>query len=114
MNFWNRNRQKGFAILVALLFLFNSMCMLAVLVFPSVSDFGDTLMLGILIAAIICFVPRVKFVKSAMLVNIVLLVWILLSYMLYDYAEEIYDILYNYLVWGFFVSVVLMQDYDFE
>lgn len=99
------------SLLIAMCLLFNSICLLANEVI-TISDFGDKLIIGIVgIGAFVCLFDFRIHVK-AMGINIFVLVLILISFAFYDFNLDIQMLLINYIVWGIFVALFLMQEYS--
>lgn len=102
------------SILVSSAFLFNSICLLANILFPSVSGFGDIFIIFVLLVGIfICF-PIVRINWGNLTLNLILLAWMVFSYIYYSGDSTIAGLLKNFTVWGIGITIIMMQDYDLK
>ena len=102
-------------LLLAIAILFNSICFFISELTPSVSDFGDALVVVmILIGTITCFMDKKIKVRTFLLINGTVLLWILGSFVVYDFHQHILFLLTNFLVWGIFIAFYITLEYDVQ
>lgn len=102
------------SILVSSAFLFNSICFLANILVPSMFGFGDIFIILVLLVGILMCFPLIRLNWKNLFLNFVLLLWMALSYIYYDGESAIAVIMQNFIVWGFGVTIIMMQDYDLK
>ena len=88
------------ATLIAMVFLFNPICMGMNLIFPDIVNFGDRFIILLLIAGILCCFPKIKIYLGTFLLCISILILMLVSYVYRGFSPIILDLLKNYVVWG--------------
>jgi len=108
---------RGFMreLLIAVVILFNAICLLANELMPSVSGFGDTLIiLVIMLGAFACLLNGKVLLRKFLLINGAILLWMLGSYIFYGFNQDIFTILINYLVWGIIITFFMTLEYDIQ
>lgn len=99
--------------IVAVAFLFNSICLLANILIPSVSDFGKLLIFGILLLGFVsCVISSMKINFNLLLINGVIFLAIIASYLFYNLSSVVMNLMINYFAWGIGITVIMMQRYD--
>ncbi|SHF07159.1 O-antigen ligase family protein [Lactonifactor longoviformis] len=99
--------------LVAMAFLFNSICLLVGILFPAISGFGDVFVIIILfIGFLLCLTSPMRLIRNVIFMNLLLLLAIILSYIYYRFSPMIYTLMLNFFAWGIGIAVIMMQDYD--
>lgn len=107
-------KEKMIALIIAMAFLFNAVCLAANLIMPSFVGFGDIfIILLLLVGLFLCF-PVMKINRNIFFLCGTILVIMLVSYFYYKQAPEIFSLLQNYIVWGIGISVILMQPYQLK
>ena len=102
------------ATLIAMVFLFNPICMGMNLIFPDIVNFGDRFIILLLIAGILCCFPKIKIYLGTFLLCISILILMLASYVYRGFSPIILDLLKNYVVWGIVITFFMMQPYNKE
>lgn len=106
-------REKLISCFVAVAFLFNSICLLANILFPSLENFGEIFIIVFLILGMaVCLTASFRINFGLLSLNSIILLAILASYLYYDSPEIIKTLMNNYIVWGIGVTVIMMQKYD--
>lgn len=106
-------REKLISCFVAVAFLFNSICLLANILFPSVENFGEIFIIVFLILGmLVCLTASCRINFGLLLLNSIILLAILASYLYYDSSEIVKTLMNNYIVWGIGVTVIMMQKYN--
>lgn len=102
-------------LLIAIVIMFNAICFSVNELMPSVSDFGDVLVIFvILFGTINCLMSGKIIIRRFLLINGVILLWMLGSYVFYGFNKDIYLLLINYLVWGIIISFFMTLEYDVQ
>lgn len=106
-------REKLIACLVAVAFLFNSICLLANILFPSVDNFGEIFVIFILVLGLAaCITPSVRINFNLLFLNAIILLAVFASYLYYDFSDIVKSLMINYISWGIGVTVIMMQKYN--
>ena len=109
----NITKQKLFSVLITMAYLFNSICFLVNLLLPSITDFGDYfIIILLLIGGIICMISSFRINLTVLGINGFLLLFMIISYFYYDSDENIRTLLFNFVVWGICVTIIMTQKYD--
>lgn len=108
---------RGFLreLLIAIVIMFNAICLLVNELMPSVSNFGDILIiLVILCGAVACLLNGKILLRRFLLINGAILLWMLGSFVFYDFNQDIFSLLINYLVWGIIITFFMTLEYDIQ
>lgn len=99
---------------VSIAFLFNSICLLANILFPDISNFGELFVVLMLLLGILSMFLRFSFRLNAKILtaNITILILMLISYFYYNSSSTILSLMINYVVWGLGIVVIMTQGFD--
>lgn len=108
------NAKENFtSFLVALAFLFNSICLLANILVPSLTNFGELCVVVILISGInVCISSSLRINVKLLCTNILVLFAFLVSFVFYGSSIVIGTLMINYIVWGIGITTIMTQRYD--
>ena len=73
-------------LLIAVVIMFNAICLLVNEIMPSIHNFGDNLVVLIfLLGTVICLLNRKILLRRFLLINVSILLWMLASFVFYDF-----------------------------
>lgn len=108
-----RKKDNVISLIVAVAFLFNSICLLANILIPSVANFGELFIAGILLLGFASSViSSMKINFKLLLINGTILLAIIASYLFYNLSSIVMHLMINYFAWGIGITVIMMQRYD--
>lgn len=107
-----KTKEKLVSVLVAIAFLFNSICLFLNILSPTISNFGELLVILIILGTAICVFPKMRVNARLLSVNVVIMLAMILSYVFYGSPAIIKALMINYFVWGIGISILMMQTFD--
>lgn len=110
-----QNRKRNLtSFVVAIAFLFNSICLLANIIFPSIDNFGELFVIFTLLLGIVSMFLRLSFKirLNILLPNVFILIFMLISYFYYKPSSTVLDLMLNYVVWGLGIVFIMTQGFD--
>lgn len=110
-----QNRKRNLtSFVVAIAFLFNSICLLANIIFPEINNFGELFVIFMLLLGIVSMLLRLSFKirLNILLPNMFILILMLISYFYYNSSSTILSLMINYVVWGLGIVFIMTQGFD--
>ena len=110
-----QNRKRNLtSFVVAIAFLFNSICLLANIIFPEVENFGEQFVIFMLLLGVFSMLLRLSFKirLNVLLPNMFILILMLISYFYYNSSATILSLMINYVVWGLGIIFIMTQGFD--